>query len=69
MSSTTNKTEAYRSPEVSAPATYTTEARLLLELLRKYKWNITSVAIELDIARSTVYRRMRKYAIVPPNDR
>lgn len=69
MSSTTNKTKAYRSPEVSAPATYTTEARLLLELLRKYKWNITSVAIELDIARSTVYRRMRKYAIVPPNDR
>ena len=48
---------------------YPMQAKILIELLHKHKWNITDVALELNIARSTVYRRMKKYAIVAPNDR
>ena len=48
---------------------YSMQAKTLIELLQKHKWNITDVALELKLARSTVYRRMKKYAIVAPNDR
>ena len=48
---------------------YPMQAKTLIELLQKHKWNITDVALELNLARSTVYRRMKKYAIVAPNDR
>jgi len=44
------------------------EGRRLIEALRKYKWNITQVSDELNICRSTVYRKMKKYNIVQPND-
>ncbi|MDO6695229.1 sigma-54-dependent Fis family transcriptional regulator [Aliiglaciecola sp. 3_MG-2023] len=40
----------------------------LLETLKKYRWNITQVSEELNICRSTVYRKMRKYNIVQPNE-
>ncbi|MBT6265095.1 MAG: sigma-54-dependent Fis family transcriptional regulator [Halieaceae bacterium] len=48
---------------------YPMKAKSLIALLQKHKWNITDVALELNLARSTVYRRMKKYAIVAPNDR
>ena len=48
---------------------YPRKAKSLVALLQKHKWNITDVALELNLARSTVYRRMKKYAIVAPNDR
>ena len=44
------------------------EGRRLIEALRKYKWNITQVSDELNICRSTVYRKMKKYNIVQPNE-
>ncbi|MGH1432616.1 MAG: sigma-54-dependent Fis family transcriptional regulator [Neptuniibacter sp.] len=44
------------------------EGRRLIEALRLYKWNITQVSEELNICRSTVYRKMKKYNIVQPND-
>ena len=44
------------------------EGQLLLDTLKKHRWNITTVSEELNICRSTVYRKMKKYNIVQPND-
>jgi transcriptional regulator of acetoin/glycerol metabolism len=44
------------------------EGQLLLDTLKKHRWNITTVSEELSICRSTVYRKMKKYNIVQPND-
>lgn len=44
------------------------DANLLLNSLRRHKWNITGVAEELGICRSTIYRKMKKFNIVQPND-
>jgi transcriptional regulator of acetoin/glycerol metabolism len=44
------------------------EGALLLETLKRHRWNITQVADELNICRSTVYRKMQKYKIVQPNE-
>ena len=43
------------------------ECTRLLSALRRHQWNITTVAEELALARSTLYRKMKKYAIVQPN--
>ena len=40
----------------------------LRNLLRKHKWNITTAAKELNIERTTLYRRMKKLSIIPPNE-
>ena len=44
-------------------------ALLLLEqaALRRQRWNVTAAAVELGIARATVYRQMKRFGIVPPN--
>ncbi|WP_206599348.1 sigma-54-dependent Fis family transcriptional regulator [Methyloceanibacter stevinii] len=34
--------------------------------LRQNKWNITAAAAELGLCRSSVYRQMRRFGIVPP---
>lgn len=44
------------------------EARVLAEKLKQRKWNITNVARDLNICRATVYRKMKSYGIVPPNE-
>ncbi len=44
------------------------EYDLLLNTLKNEKWNITKVSSELNICRATVYRKMKKYNIVPPNE-
>lgn len=44
------------------------DANVLLNSLRKHKWNITGVAEELGICRSTIYRKMKKFNIIQPND-
>lgn len=44
------------------------EANIILSSLRKHKWNITGVADELGICRSTIYRKMKKFNIIQPND-
>lgn len=39
----------------------------LIDDLRAYKWNITAVANKLGVCRATIYRRMKRHGIVPPN--
>ena len=43
------------------------ESQRLLEALRRHQWNITAVADEVAVARSTLYRKMKKFGIVQPN--
>lgn len=43
------------------------EARTLLGSLKRNKWNVTLASEELDICRATVYRQMKKFRIIPPN--
>jgi transcriptional regulator of acetoin/glycerol metabolism len=43
------------------------EGARLLWSLRNNKWNVTAVSAELNICRATVYRQMKKFGIVPPN--
>ena len=46
---------------------YSPKLKLMMETLRSHKWNISEAANDLGIARSTIYRRMTKHGIVPPN--
>lgn len=39
----------------------------LLGLLREHQWNISAVSRTLNISRPTVYRRMQRLGITPPN--
>jgi len=39
----------------------------LVNTLIRNKWNITDSANELGISRATIYRKMKKYDIIPPN--
>jgi transcriptional regulator of acetoin/glycerol metabolism len=43
------------------------EAVLLGEALRRHRWNVTAAAAELGVCRATVYRQMKRFRIVPPN--
>lgn len=43
------------------------EARHLLDVLRRERWNISAAADAAGISRSTLYRKMKRHAIVPPN--
>ena len=42
------------------------ESEQLLHTLRKHHWVVTEVARELQLCRATIYRRMKRYGIVPP---
>ncbi|WP_281784486.1 sigma-54-dependent Fis family transcriptional regulator [Sinimarinibacterium flocculans] len=42
------------------------ECEHLLGVLRRHHWNITQVSKELRLCRATVYRRMKRFGIVPP---
>jgi transcriptional regulator of acetoin/glycerol metabolism len=52
-----------------APGGEDCEAAPLLDALVRHKWSVTRVSEELNLARATVYRYMKKYGIVPPNQR
>jgi sigma-54 dependent transcriptional regulator, acetoin dehydrogenase operon transcriptional activator AcoR len=41
----------------------------LLEALRQYHWNVSQAARSLKTCRATIYRRMDRLGIVPPNRR
>ncbi|MGG5289223.1 sigma-54-dependent Fis family transcriptional regulator [Pseudomonas shirazensis] len=43
------------------------EARHLLDVLRREHWNISAAAESAGISRSTLYRKMKRHGIVPPN--
>ncbi|MBB3222639.1 sigma-54-dependent Fis family transcriptional regulator [Pseudoduganella umbonata] len=45
------------------------DAGALHAALVRSKWNVTRAAADLNLARATVYRYMRKFGIVPPNQR
>jgi transcriptional regulator of acetoin/glycerol metabolism len=44
------------------------EYKALYGALRKHKWNITDASRELHMSRSTLYRKMKKHSIIPPNE-
>lgn len=44
------------------------ERSAILNVLKKQKWNITGAATDLRISRATLYRKMKKYSIIPPNE-
>ncbi|MAD15400.1 MAG: AAA family ATPase [Alteromonadaceae bacterium] len=46
---------------------YPAKVRKLVETLKHHQWNITAASEELGISRSTIYRHMERYGIVPPN--
>ena len=59
--------QGHESACASVPVERETNAGKLVTSLRRNKWNITSVADELNICRATVYRQMKKFNIIPPN--
>ncbi|RQB65014.1 sigma-54-dependent Fis family transcriptional regulator [Pseudomonas aeruginosa] len=67
--SPTSITEASpRSSASAAPAGHgDDEAQRLLAALRERHWNISAVAEQFGMARSTLYRKMQKHGIVQPN--
>lgn len=44
------------------------ERTAILNILKKKKWNITVASTDLGISRATLYRKMKKYNIIPPNE-
>lgn len=52
---------------IEIPALLCNKGEVLLKTLRKHKWNISGVANELNVSRSTVYRKMERYQIKQPN--
>lgn len=45
------------------------EKTLILDALKKHQWQVIKAAKDIGIGRSTMYRKMEKYDIVPPNKR
>lgn len=45
------------------------ERTIILESLKKHQWQVVKAAKEIGIGRSTLYRKIEKYDIVPPNKR
>ncbi len=45
------------------------ERQVILDALEKHKWHVSKAVKEVGISRATMYRKMEKYAIVPPNKR
>ncbi|WP_232090684.1 helix-turn-helix domain-containing protein [Billgrantia diversa] len=57
---------------VSESSTLPTAARtpqqdLLYVALVRHQWNISAAARDLGLSRPTIYRRMKRLGIVPPN--
>ncbi|MBT8369773.1 MAG: hypothetical protein KJO34_02350, partial [Deltaproteobacteria bacterium] len=58
------------SPQIPAEATQsinqqieTSEKTLIIDMLRKYGWNKGKTALALNVNRSTLWRKMKKYNI------
>lgn len=45
------------------------ERKILLAALQQHKWQVSKATQETDISRATMYRKMKKYQIIPPNKR
>ncbi len=55
-------------PQLNLTPQETQERERLYRTLRKNKWNITDASRELCISRSTLYRKMSKFQLIPPNE-
>jgi transcriptional regulator of acetoin/glycerol metabolism len=57
-------------PESALPSSLNTlesaERRALLQVLQRHDWNLSGVARELDISRNTLYRKLQRLNIKPP---
>ncbi len=54
--------------QVSPNSMQYAERMAILNILKKKKWNITVASADLGISRATLYRKMKKYNIIPPNE-
>ena len=52
---------------IELPSVLCTKGEVLLEALRRHKWNISAASNELNVSRSTIYRKMDRYHIKQPN--
>lgn len=52
---------------IELPSVLCTKGEVLLEALRRHKWNISAASNELNVSRSTIYRKMEQYHIKQPN--
>jgi len=50
----------------AAPSALPAEAQLLLQYLRAARWNVSAVAHQTGRSRMTIYRRMKRWGIEPP---
>lgn len=62
-----HSTRVQRELEARNPLEAAERAALIRELERN-RWNITRVSRKLDVCRNTLYRKMRRYDIRPPQD-
>lgn len=62
------RSTAASSQEVPPDSMQFAERSAILNVLKKQKWNITGAAVDLGISRATLYRKMKKYNIIPPNE-
>lgn len=52
---------------IELPKILCAKGEVLLETLRRHKWNISATSNELNVSRSTIYRKMGRYHIKQPN--
>jgi len=52
--------------DTAAPSALPADAQLLLQYLRAARWNVSAVAHQMGLSRMTVYRRMKRWGIDPP---
>ncbi|MCW2240226.1 sigma-54-dependent Fis family transcriptional regulator [Azospirillum canadense] len=59
--------EAWPAGGLPPSVTADEQADRLREALRRLHWNVSAVARDMGVDRSTVHRQMRRYGIVPPH--
>lgn len=62
------RSTAASSEQVPPDSMQFAERSAILNVLKKQRWNITGAATDLRISRATLYRKMKKYNIIPPNE-
>ena len=60
-------TDLHGQAETPADATGDSGPDALLQALRAAQWNVSAVARQMGLSRMTLYRRMKRAGIVPPN--
>jgi transcriptional regulator of acetoin/glycerol metabolism len=60
------ETEAIAAPASSLNTLESAERQALLQELQRHEWNLSGVARELSISRNTLYRKLQRLSIKPP---